>query len=185
MPLCYRNLNEILTTSDGLAEVFGVTRPRIIQLANEDILKRDKNSKYVVGEAVKNYLNYIKKDNGGGKKEQSDEQVDYWKEKALHERAKRKLTEINLDQKVGQIHSSKDVELVMTEMLVTLRTKLQGFPTQISGKLVGQTQDVIYEIMNSELEKILLELSEYDSKLFDTETEDRENGENDEFEADD
>lgn len=168
MANCYRNLDEILTTSDGLAKIFSLTRPRIIQLANEEVLKRDKNSKYLVGENVRAFLKYTKKESINSPKDGEDDKVDYWKEKALHEKAKRQLTEISLAQKVGQIHAAKDVELVMTEMLVNLRTKLQGFPSQISTRLEGQTQDVIYSILNSEIEKTLAEMSDYNSDLFDT-----------------
>jgi len=33
------------TTADGLAACFGLTRPRIVQLAKENVLVRDENSK--------------------------------------------------------------------------------------------------------------------------------------------
>ena len=164
----FSDLSAILTTSDGLAKCFDLTRPRIIQLAKDGILERDKNSHYAVQPNIINFLKYAKKAENQGKNAPSEGQVDYWQEKALHERDKRALTEINLGKKLGQIHDAKDVELVMTEMLVNIRTKLQGFPTTIAPKIVDKNQELVYGILNSEVEKILTELSDYKPELFDT-----------------
>ena len=59
-------------------------------------------------------------------------------------------------------------------MLINLRTKFQGFPTQLSQSLVGKNQEQVYEILTIAVEKLLAEMSEYNPKLFDTEIEDEE-----------
>lgn len=165
----YADLRQVITTSDGLAKCFDLTRPRIIQLAKDGILNRDKNARYQVQPNILAYINYIRKQGAEESKQPTESQVDYWQEKALHERDKRALTEIVLAKKQGQIHDAKDVELVMTEMLTNLRSKFQGFPATISPRLEGQTQEQIYEILTREIEKLLSEISDYDFKLFDTE----------------
>ena len=150
-----------------------MTRPRIIQLANENVLERDKASKYEVAGNVLNYINNLKKQ-GESATSGPEGQVDYWQEKAQHEKVKRELAEIELAKKLGQIHGAEDVKLVMSEMLINLRTKFQGFPTQLSQSLVGKNQEQVYEILTIAVEKLLAEMSEYNPKLFNTEIEDEE-----------
>ncbi|WP_425057631.1 hypothetical protein SCACP_21480 [Sporomusa carbonis] len=179
MPLqVIKDLSEILTTSDGLAGCIGLSRPRVIQLANEGILDRDKNSKYVVADNIKRYIDYIK--NGGKTTQSSDEfQADYWEEKAIHEKAKRELTEIKLAKIQGKMHDARDVELVMTEMLINLRTQLLGLPSNLAPQLAGKTQEEIYDMMNREIESKLNELRDYSPALFEGECLENDTAEDD------
>lgn len=173
-----KDLSNILTTSDGIAGCIGLSRPRVIQLANEGVLDRDKNSKYVVQDNIRRYIDYIK--NGGKSEESSDEfQAVYWEEKALHEKAKREMTQIKLSKIQGKIHDAKDIELIMTEMLTNLRTQLLGLPAQLAAQLAGKSQEAIYEIMNHEVELKLSELSDYNPCLFESERVDDDSEEDD------
>jgi hypothetical protein len=173
-----KDLSTILTTSDGLAGCVGLTRPRIIQLANEGVFDRDKNSKYAVQDNIKRYIDHVK---NGDKTTESDEefQANYWQEKALHEKAKRELTEINLAKIQGKMHEAKDVELVMTEMLTNLRTQLLGLPSNLAPQLVSKSQEEIYIAMNSALEEKLTELKDYAPALFESEVIDDDSDEDD------
>lgn len=173
-----KDLSSVLTTSDGLASCIGLTRPRIIQLANEGVFDRDKNSKYVVQDNIKRYIDHVK---NGDKGTETDEefQANYWQEKALHEKAKRELTEMNLAKMQGKMHEAKDVELVMTEMLTNLRTQLLGLPSQLAPQLTGKTQEEIYTAMNSAIEEKLIELKDYAPSLFESEVIDDDPDEDD------
>jgi hypothetical protein len=163
-----KDLSDVLTTSDGLAGCFGLTRPRIIQLANEGVLDRDKSSKYIVQDNIRRYVDYIK--NGGKATESTEEfQGYYWEEKAIHEKAKRELTEIELAKIRGKMHDAKDVELVMTEMLTNLRTQLLGLPSQLAQQLAGKTQEEIFTVLTREVENKLNEIKDYSPALFESE----------------
>lgn len=172
-----KDLSTILTTSDGLAGCFKLTRPRIIQLANEGILDRDKNSKYSVQDNIIRFLDYVK---GGGKTEvTSDEyQTAYWEEKALHEKAKRELTEIELAKIRGKMHDATDIELVMTEMLVNLRTQLLGLPSTLAPQLAGKSREEIFLALTREIETKLNEIKDYSPSLFESERIDDDSAEN-------
>lgn len=173
MPIEFKkDISNIVVTSDTLANCFSLTRPRIIQLAKEEVLNRDKNSKYLLVENIRRYLDYVKNSPKGSAESNDEFQADYWEEKALHEKAKRELTEIKLGKIQGKMHEAKDVELVMTEMLVTLRTQLLGLPSQLASKLAGKTQEEVYVAINSAIEEKLAELSEYTPSLFESEVED-------------
>jgi hypothetical protein len=131
-------------------------------------LDRDKASKYAVQDNVRRYIDYIK--NGGKVDETEDEaQSNYWEEKALHEKAKRELTEIQLAKIRGKMHDAKDVELVMTEMLTNLRTQLLGLPSQLAPQLAGKSQEDIFTRLNEEIESRLNELKDYSPSVFESE----------------
>ncbi len=63
--------------------------------------------------SVQNYIRFLL-ESGGGPSE-----VDYFDERALHERAKRRKAEIELAVMNGELHRSGDVSLVMNDMVVT------------------------------------------------------------------
>jgi hypothetical protein len=172
-----RDLSTILTTSDGLADAFNLTRPRIVQLAKEGILIRDPNSKYAVQENVRRYVETIK---SGGKTAESTEefQADYWQEKSIHEKAKRELTEIDLAKIQGKMHDARDIELVMSDMLTNLRTQLLGLPSQLAPQLAGKTQEEIFVALSREIESKLIEIKDYSPALFESERVDDDSGEN-------
>jgi hypothetical protein len=145
------------TTADGLAACFGLSRPRIVQLANEGVLLRDENSKYNIAENIFRYIN--SKSGGSG-------ELSFDAERTKHEKFKSRLTELRLEKMEARMHDAKDVERVMTEMLTNLRTQLLGLPSQLSGKMADQSQEVIYQIMNQAIEEKLSELADYSPKLF-------------------
>lgn len=166
-----KDISGLVVSSDTLASCFNLTRPRINQMADENVLVREANRKYLLLENIQRYVRYVK---SSAKEEDGDEefQAIYWEEKALHEKAKRELTEIRLDKTKGKMHEARDVELFMTEMLTTLRTQLLGLASQLAPRLAGKEQEEIYENINSAIEEKLQELSEYKPELFEGEIED-------------
>lgn len=156
------------TTGDGLAACLGVTRPRIVQMAQEGVLVRDENSKYLVADNVQRFVNY--KAGGSGA-------VSYEEERALHEQSKRKMSEINLAKIERRMHDANDVEMVMVDMLTNLRSQLLGMPSTLSGELAGKSQEEVYTILTSAIEAKLTELSDYSPAMFDNEAIEEEDDE--------
>lgn len=145
------------TTADGLAACFGLSRPRIVQLANEGVLLRDENSKYFIADNIQRYIN----SKAGG-----DGELSFDAERTKHEKFKSRLTELRLEKMEGRMHDAKDIERVMTEMLTNLRTQLLGLPSQLSGQIANQPQEVVYQIMTKAIEEKLSELADYNPELF-------------------
>lgn len=145
------------TTADGLAACFGLSRPRIVQLANEGVLLRDENSKYSISDNVQRYINSKAGGDGG---------LSFDAERTKHEKFKSRLTELRLEKMEGRMHDAKDIERVMTEMLTNLRTQLLGLPSQLSGQIANQPQEVVYQIMTKAIEEKLSELADYSPELF-------------------
>ncbi len=146
------------TTADGLAACIGLSRPRVVQLANEGVLVRDENSKYNLSESIQRYINY----KCGG-----EDNLSFDSARTKHEQFKSRLTELKLAKVENSMHDAHDVELVMTEMLTNLRTQLLGLPTALCGQLANMPQENIYEMMTQAIEDKLSEIAEYSPDMFD------------------
>ena len=139
-------------TQTFLAKVLGLTQGRISQLLDEGILIRDEESRQPrFYESLKSYW-LSKKTTGEG--------VNFWTEKALHEKAKRELSELKLAQERGEVYAAADVESVLVEMLIDFRNKLGGLGHKLAAQLEGKTASAICAAIDSEVEATLNELSE-------------------------
>jgi len=159
------DVGEIIVSTDALAKLFGYTRQRINQLAQEGILEKQANGRWPLMKNVQRFIDFLKT----GRKNQDDDehQAMFWEEKALHEKAKRQMAEIKLAKLKGQMHDAADVEFVMTNMLVTFRNRILAIPDKVAPKVLGvKNLSEISEVINAELLEALTELSEYDPAMF-------------------
>ena len=148
-------------SSTYLAQVLRITTRRVRQLVDEGVIERDeKTGKYNLPNCVYKYFEF---------KYANENPVDasYERERSLHEKAKRERTELILAQMKGELHAAEDVEREMTDMLVTVRTKLRGVPTRIAPALLAQTSlSVVEDIMLSAIDESLTALASYSPELF-------------------
>lgn len=120
-----KNLKLLTTTQSEMANIMGVSQQRVSQLISENVILRDKNNSVLVIESLKNY--YKLKANA----ENSDD-IDFQKERALHEKTKREIAELKLAKMQRSAYAARTVELVLTEMLSNLRTQLLGLPSKLA-----------------------------------------------------
>ena len=154
-----KNLKLLTTTQSEMANIMGVSQQRVSQLISENVILRDKNNSVLVIESLKNY--YKLKANA----ENSDD-IDFQKERALHEKTKREIAELKLAKMQRSAYDARTVELVLTEMLSNLRTQFLGLPSKLAPILEDLKKEKIYGILSKEIEEKLLELSEYDPEMF-------------------
>jgi len=152
------NLEKLVCTQQALADCLGVTRQRVNQLCREGVAIRAGKSGDVL--LLKTLQNYFRR------KARAAGNVDYWTEKALHERAQRKLAELQLMKMQGKVFDARTVEFIMIEHLSNLRTQILGLPAKLAPILEGQDAAEIEEIFTREIEEILEQLPEYDPKMF-------------------
>ncbi|MFM1655639.1 hypothetical protein ACI7RC_26600 [Brevibacillus sp. B_LB10_24] len=161
------DISDLIVSTDTLATLLGFTRQRINQLAKEGILEKQAAGRYPLMKNVQRYIEYLRtgvKDKGDGDEEA---QAKYWEEKALHEKAKRETAELKLGQLKNQLHDAADVELVMTNMLATFRSRILSIPEKVSPKVLGvKNLSEISDAINTEVLEALAELSEYDPGMF-------------------
>lgn len=148
-------------SSIGLARLLGITDRRVRQLTEQGVLSRQAEGDFIYPEAIEEYYAY---------KYKSNEEVDYMAEKALHEKTKRELAELELAKRRNEVHDAEDVQIVMVDMLTKLRSQLLGLPTKMAKLLAERDASYIDAALTQEIEERLQELSDYSPTMFSEET---------------
>ena len=150
------DIRKLTTTQSNLGKALGLTQPRINQLIEEGVVIRDERDAVggvLIFESVKNFYTAKAADSG-------DDEADFWKEKALHERAKRELAEIKLAKTRGELYEAGTVEFVLCELVTNFRSKLLGLPSKYARRLEGKSRAEIYDVLTVAIEEELTELGE-------------------------
>jgi phage terminase Nu1 subunit (DNA packaging protein) len=160
--------NEIMFSASSLASTLNVTVRRVQQLAEEGVVIKDARGKYRAIESIQRYIRYLQEREG-----LNQEGIDFNREKALHEKTKRELAELDLAVRKGELHRGEDVRMVMTDMLTAFRAKILAIPTKLAPQLVGKADLAqITSIITAELHEALKELSDYDPQVFNAKNDD-------------
>lgn len=144
-------------SSAELARLLGITDRRVRQLTEQGVLTRQAEGDFIYPEAIEEYYAY---------KYKNDEEVDYMAEKALHEKTKRELAELELQKRRNEVHDADDVQIVMVDMLTNLRSQLLGLPTKMAKLLAERDAGFIDAALTKEIEERLAELSDYSPTMF-------------------
>lgn len=163
------DLTEIVVAPKVLESLFGLKDRTIRDLADKGIVKRDSHGKYLLWNSAKGYITALKAINAGknGIKTEDDEQdLDYDREHAAHERVKRQISEIRLQLIKGQVHKAEDVERVMTDMFEKFKSKMNAIPSKMAKKLEGKSRIEIQTMLREEIDGALIELSSYNAQDF-------------------
>lgn len=144
-----------------LAAIVGKSDRWIRQLTSEKVLVQISRGKYILGEAVQGYIEHA---SGGKEDEGKPRLVDHRTE---HERIKAEKAAIQLAKMRGELHTSEDVESVMSDMLTAFRQKILAIPTKLSPQLTG-IDDIktIKGKLTAALHEALAELADYDPDIF-------------------
>ena len=148
------NIKEMTVSQTQLGKAIGVSTPRVNQLIDEGVVVRDEqsmNGQVMLFDSLQNYF-LSKNATGDG--------VSFWKERSLHEKAKRELTELKLSKSRGEVYEASIVEGVLVELLTNFRNKLLGLPSKYATRLEGKTRGEIYSTLTVAIEDELTELSE-------------------------
>jgi len=159
------DVSSAIVNTDYLAKMFGVTSRYINQLAKEGVLEKRAPGRWPLEQNVNRYIEFLR----SGKKdpEEQESKSIYWEEKAKHEAAKREMAELQLAKLKNQMHDAATVELVMTDMLTTFKNRLLALPQKISPKIIGlKSIAEVNDVLASEINEALTELSDYSPCLF-------------------
>lgn len=159
------NISDATCTQAQLARALSLSQPRINQLIDEGVVVRDeasKNGSVMMLDSLRNY--YLSKNATG-------DNVNFWKEKGLHEKAKRELAEVKLAKTRGELYEAATVEAVMSELLTNFRSKLLGLPAKFAAQLESKSRGEIYSVLTTAIEENLSELaSGLEGANFETDT---------------
>lgn len=151
-----------LCSTSEIAEILGFSDRRIRQLEQVGIISKMGRGKFHLPTAVQQYISWIR-----SQADETEEQLDYKREKTLLTRATRQKVELELQIMRGELHRSEDVRRVMNSMLGAFRARCLAIPSKAAPQLVAQTDlAIIQDVLKKEVYEALTELSEYDPEVF-------------------
>lgn len=128
-------------TKKDLAQLFGLTVKRIEQLVQDGIITGDGGNpaKYPLVDTVRGYTKYLSGKAYGRDKKNAN--ADLEKEKLAAEvrmkEAKAEMAELELKELDGELHRASDVEEILTDHVIMLRSALRALPGRLAVDLAG------------------------------------------------
>lgn len=145
----------------AIARILDISERRVRQLKAENVIQEYKGMAglYDLVPTIQGYINFLRKRNP-----ESAENIDYNTERAKLVKAKRLNEEYDLRVKEGDLHTSADIESVMTDMLINFKSRLMAIPAKLSPVLSKKTDKAeISRILKDAVDEALNELSDFDS----------------------
>lgn len=144
-----------ISTSE-MALIVGKSPQWIRQLTRENVLTQVGRGKYSLGEVVQDYIKHVEGESSDGK-------VSYRDEKAEHERVKKEIAQLELEEKRNNLHSTTDVQDAWGALLVNFRERLTGLPPKLANKLAYLTDEKeIRRLLEDRINEALYQLAKYD-----------------------
>jgi hypothetical protein len=153
-----QELETRMVNAQELANLLACTTQYVYMLAKQGVLIKKGPSQFPLAENIQKYLQFLESKKGGDK-------TSYWAEKSLHERARRQIGELKLEQLDGKLHDAKAVEAVMNDMMAFFRKRTLAIADETSPKLVGITNPAeICDILTDAVKGALSDMSNYEFK---------------------
>lgn len=178
--------NKIIEVTEiELAEMLGLSDRRIRVLAKEGIVFKTKPARYDLKKSVNGYINFIK-----DTKKEEKQGIDKVKlareaEGLMHDKLKKRKTELQVMQMEKELLFTKDVITIWTDFATMVKTKLLNIPTKLAPQIVGiEDATIIKKTITAEVTEALNEIADFDINKFEKnlyfdEDEGAENGETD------
>ena len=154
--------------SDVIARLFGVTPRRINQLTVEHVIAGDKvkgNYEYDMFPTIQRYIKYLSDKlagKGDADKDAQETAREYNKAGADLKRARADTENIKLAELRGQMHRSEDVEALMSDFIMKVRSAFTSFPPRLAVDVSkAKSAAEANKIIKAETNRVLEELSEY------------------------
>lgn len=154
-------------TSAQVAKIFHMSAKRVQQLTADGIIETEQTSKgrrYNWDKTVEQYIAYLSDKANGREKKEVDAQLETDKlsaEKRI-KTAKAEIAEMELKELKGKLHRAEDVEAIMTDILLFLRSMLMAMPGKLAVDLSGtHTAPEQAERVKREVHYILDQMVEY------------------------
>lgn len=157
--------NQNMQPKQVIAKIFGVSTRRVEQLKSEGIIKgQGKPTKYDLLPTIKAYIRYLSDKAYGREKKQSDAELETEKKsaEARYKKAKADMAELELKELRGELHRASDVEAIVTDHVMTLRSMLMSMPGKVAVDMAEiKTAPEAAERMKQEVHFILQSLADY------------------------
>ena len=155
-------INKNLQPTQVIAKLFGVSTRRIEQLKAEGIIKGEgRPTKYDLLPTIQAYIRYLSDKANGREKKQTDSELETSKLEAesRYKTAKAEMAELELQELQGELHRASDVEAIITDHVMFLRSMLMALPGALAVDLAAidkpaEAADRIRQEVNSILSRL-------------------------------
>ena len=127
--------NGNLVSTQIIANLFSVSTRRVEQLKTEGIIQGEgRPIKYDLLPTIKAYIKYLSDKANGREKKETDEKSASRKLKAEadYKETKAKIEKLKLQELEGKLHAAEDVEAVMTDHALYIRSMLIAMPGKLA-----------------------------------------------------
>lgn len=144
-----------LHTTENIARYLKLTPQRVRQLKEKGILREARFGLYDLCDSTRRYIDYIR---------QGEEKINYNEERARLTAVKRQREELELREKEKFLHTSDDVERILSRMLSNFKSRLLAVPANLSPILAKKTDKTeIYKLILESIKEALAELASFDN----------------------
>ena len=136
-------------TQKEFAALVGLSPARINQLVQSDVLVRDAKSRdgrLMLFASMKKFY-------------EREDQTLYWRERALHERAKRQLAELAVARRESELYEASEVKGFLAEMIRSARAEFESLGKTLAPALIGKSAAQICVKIDEEIRARLTALS--------------------------
>lgn len=155
-----------LVAKQVIAKLFGVSTRRIEQLQAEGIISGEgKPTKFDLLPTIQKYIQYLSDKANGRKKKEKDSIAESEKldAEARIKKAKAEVAELELKELRGELHRAEDVEAIVTDSALLIRSMLMALPGKLAVDLAGISDAAeVADKIKKEVYSILNRLSEYE-----------------------
>ncbi|MFK4167722.1 hypothetical protein ACI2LM_15895 [Paenibacillus lautus] len=148
-------LHERIVGTGELAAIIGKSDRWVRQLTGEKVLQQVERGKYILGEAIQAYCEHVA---GGKEEDKRPRLIDY---KTEHEKTKAEKAALELEHMKGNLHAAADVELLLSDLILTTKSRILGVPSRISTECENESAEVVEDIVRREIETALASLAKY------------------------
>jgi len=147
---------QVVTTAD-LAKVFGLSVPRISQLINSGVLRRNSENYFPLCKSVFSYVGALKNKPGGDENKSS-----YEKARTRKMEAEADIKEMDSKKRKGDLVEIDDVINIVKKEYTSIRQRLFAIPNKIALEILGcptpkESQALLEAAINEALRELQLD----------------------------
>ncbi len=146
-----------LYTSRVVANWLCLTERRVRQLRDEGVIQEARPGLYDLQQTVNKYITYL---GGTGKESLQTERMKLTAEK-------RKAAEMDNDERLGNLHSTEDIEKGIKALCINVRSRMLIIPAKLSPTLAEMPRDqaAIFDLLKTAITEALEEMSGYNAAM--------------------
>lgn len=151
-----------LYTAAALGRALGIGEAEIKTLTRRGVIKKGvaQNGLYDIEAAAREIIAMLREP------EERKQSADYQAERARLMRVKRQSAEYDLGIREGTLHRSEDLEIAISKILVSFKSRVRSIPARVSPQAAKMSnQEDIFDLLKQVTDEALQELSDID-KVF-------------------